>query len=355
MSSSSYKSQNGGGYNGGAKRKFPSNNNNNNKNGNGPHKRQRRAGGGSYEVQALSASAGTSRLKKKIRDMERLLKNGKFLENNSEKRLETERALDALRAQLGDAAKTNRAREVAAKYHKIRFVERKKAARRVIQQVKAYAEQVKEGEEEEEGVEKEVKKALADAEVDLYYTIVFPRGENYVSLYPTAEEPDDSQIRTEIRETVRREIRKLIDVEVLPSGFILHSSSVKADEGDDDKNVEEDQDKNGEEDQDVEDEEEEKAQKSSKKDKNGDRPTSQAIVYADELRRRVVDNNEVLIAAEIVSSIREKMADTVKKTEDAETKDEEDASSTKKRKKTGKSLKKEQAGDVNGDGDEFFQ
>ncbi|VVT50282.1 uncharacterized protein SAPINGB_P002690 [Magnusiomyces paraingens] len=364
-------------------------------NGNSKHHGPRRgaAGSGSYEVQAVTGTAGTSRLRRKIRDTERLLRNGKFLENNAEKRAEVERALGALRAQLEDAEALQRAREMATKYHKIRFVERKKALRRVVQEVKAIAAaataaaNTKTDDEKNNEIKNQDK--LRALEVDLYYTIVFPRSENYVSLYPTSDEPEDAQVRNRVRETVRREIRKMMDVEVLPSGFVIVEETGEdtkpevSEDGKDTRNEDEEEkdeeEKKDEEDDDEEEKETEKTRKevmSKKKKQTGPRPSSRAIEYADELRRKVVDDSQVFISPEIVIAERKKEGvkkEKKKEEEEEDTKDikvEEKVNDEKKKNKNNKNnknikkekkekkeknVKKEETDAGEKENDEFFE
>lgn len=301
------------------------NNNNNNHNGKQQHQRRARFGGrGYYEVQAVDINSGTSKLKKKIRDMERLLRNGKFLANNAEKKLETERALDALKSQLAQAQQVNNEKDTVARYHKIRFIERKKASRKVANEVKAYVEYLnkkkeqganEEEEDAEEGEEeKELKRHLLDAEIDLYYTILFPRTESYVSLYPSAQEPEDAQTRNQIKEAVRLEIRKLISVNDLPTGIKYSSEQNELDEDKEEEEEEEEEDQDDDDDEEEDDEEKEKEnekdesetvakQPVSKKRTRPAKPISHAAAYSSDLRARVIAG-EKFVAAQIVKDIR---------------------------------------------------
>ncbi|ODQ66572.1 hypothetical protein NADFUDRAFT_5019, partial [Nadsonia fulvescens var. elongata DSM 6958] len=118
---------------------------------------------------------GTARLKKKIRDIERLLRQEGV---SATKRLENERALAASKIELTNAIQEKKVKEVAKKYHMVRFFERKKAVRRLKQANKTRADA--NTREERDNLEDEVKKC----EIDLAYNLHFPVEKKYISLYP---------------------------------------------------------------------------------------------------------------------------------------------------------------------------
>ncbi|KAK9243698.1 hypothetical protein V1506DRAFT_543726 [Lipomyces tetrasporus] len=134
------------------------------------------------------ASSSVSRLRKKIRDLERLLKrstsasSGKPIEKNSTAiaRREQERALRALKDELRGAERSAKDKKLDKRYHKVRFFERRKAARRVIQARKTVAALSDERDEEKRKVAGE---ALLFAETELAYVVLYPREWKYVSLY----------------------------------------------------------------------------------------------------------------------------------------------------------------------------
>ncbi|KAK9324861.1 hypothetical protein V1517DRAFT_315892 [Lipomyces orientalis] len=134
------------------------------------------------------AMSSVSRLRKKIRDLERLLKrptsasNGKTIEKNSTAiaRREQERALRALKDELRVAERSAKEKKLDKRYHKVRFFERRKAARRVIQARKTVAGLSDERNEEKRKVAGE---ELLFAETELAYVALYPREWKYVSLY----------------------------------------------------------------------------------------------------------------------------------------------------------------------------
>ena len=70
------------------------------------------------EVQALKQGTGSSKLKKKIRDVERTLRKPGLA---ATKKIESERALVALKDELEQVRKGQQAKENAQKYHMVRF------------------------------------------------------------------------------------------------------------------------------------------------------------------------------------------------------------------------------------------
>lgn len=294
-----------------------------------------------YEVQALDAKAGTSKLKKKIRDMERLLRNGKFLENNAEKKQETERALEALKSQYEQAQQVNTERDIATMYHKIRFFERKKAQKKVLADAKAYFQYLTERDQAEkesqssDEKEEALKTKLVNSEIELYYTVLFPRTERYVSLYPSSEKPEDEKVRNKIKEAVKLEIKKLVNVEDLPSGLKVP--------GEEDEQT---QDKDQDKDQDIQDDNDDKKETAQPPKKKNNRPTSYAVGYCDELKSRVIAG-EKFVAPEIVQSIRS--AHPVKPKTEKPGKKDSDKKKSKKRsasKQEGKKTKKQKTENV---------
>ncbi|KAK9461301.1 uncharacterized protein V1516DRAFT_675583 [Lipomyces oligophaga] len=132
-----------------------------------------------------SASAGgssVSRLKKKIRDLERLLSRDRNNQKNTAAlaRREQERALAALKYELNTALRGTKKKKLEQKYHHVRFFERRKADRKVNQSKRALKLA------QETGVERDIqiaKKNYAFAAQQLIYIVLFPESEKYISLY----------------------------------------------------------------------------------------------------------------------------------------------------------------------------
>ena len=134
---------------------------------------------------------GVSKLKKKKRDIERLLRKPDIAKNVQ---IENERALKQLEKQINAASESKRIGKVEKAYHKVKFFERRKAMRKV-DKFKRLLESNK---------DKETLKQLKRAELELYYTTHYPKGEKYISLY--AEQPIPNSKQIEILEAMKKEI-----------------------------------------------------------------------------------------------------------------------------------------------------
>lgn len=156
-----------------------------------------RGQGGSLEM-AQFIDAGANKIKKRIRDLERLL---------SRKRdslpdtiiVEKERTLEALKLELESAKLRTKIKDNAKKYHMIRFFERKKALRRYKKALKSL--------EDRKGSKKS-KDELLQSKIDLCYVVNFPKTEKYIALYPTSEEGTDNSgsEKTELRRNAFRDL-----------------------------------------------------------------------------------------------------------------------------------------------------
>lgn len=163
----------------------------------------------------------SAKLKKKIRDVERLLKRDSL---NGTTRTENERKLKALKVQLANSSLNLQAKKNAKKYHMVRFFEKKKAVRKLKQAIKTLEEAKK------TEVKKDIKKARKSVkfcEIDLVYTIMFPKNEKYISLYPNPKDEDKQLTSTpqakagklaseSLRREKRKEYEKLIEEDKLP-------------------------------------------------------------------------------------------------------------------------------------------
>ncbi|ODV88015.1 hypothetical protein CANARDRAFT_26180 [[Candida] arabinofermentans NRRL YB-2248] len=154
---------------------------------------------------STTISLGSAKIKKKMRDISRLLKRDNL---PSAVRIENERALKALTLELENVQLNLKAKKLATRYHKIKFFERKKATRRYLQAKKEYDElEKKQTDEQNKGetadstilkeLKKEIKKqrkVLRHAEIDLVYVLNFSKTEKYVSLYPSDSTEDKKEL-----------------------------------------------------------------------------------------------------------------------------------------------------------------
>lgn len=171
---------------------------------------------------------GTAVLKKNIRDCERLLRRPTL---PADVRQEKERKLAALRHAAAQQLTANKQRDLQQRYKMVKFVEAKKAQRRLQQALRA-------GDEE----------AIKEARKDCLYIQFFPCSEKYVSLWPTEEMQDESQLarRKELRESIFAEHeRDEIKLPGMKATVVKHagvSDDSEEEEVDDDEDDEEEDD-----------------------------------------------------------------------------------------------------------------
>ena len=115
-------------------------------------------------------------LKTKIRDTERLLKRVDDLP--ADVRVEKERALAGYKQDVESLAQEKLRSKMISKYHKVRFFERQKATRIL----KKLTRMLNTAQPEDASLEA-LNSAIANAQVDLNYTIYSPLMEKYQSLY----------------------------------------------------------------------------------------------------------------------------------------------------------------------------
>ncbi|GAV53813.1 hypothetical protein ZYGR_0AK03150 [Zygosaccharomyces rouxii] len=141
-------------------------------------------------------TAGTNKIKKRIRDLERLLARKRDTLPDTIL-IEKERSLDALRHELDQAHLKQKIKKNATKYHMVRFFERKKALRR-------YKQALKKNDADE----------LLQRKIDLCYVVNFPKGEKYVAIYPNNE--SDSAKTNQRRDSFRAIVAKQLEEGTLP-------------------------------------------------------------------------------------------------------------------------------------------
>ncbi|KAG0356487.1 18S rRNA maturation protein [Podila minutissima] len=158
------------------------------------------------KLDAGEAPEGAAALKKKLRDTLRLL--GKSPKMPADIRLEHERRIEALKLQIADKHVDMTEQKMQTKYRMLKFIESKKADRKI----NVYKKQHPEWENNPEE-----KAALEELELDLAYIRHFPKTMKYISLYPSDkgdnEDGDEAateesreasaKARTEIREQIR--------------------------------------------------------------------------------------------------------------------------------------------------------
>lgn len=196
-----------------------------------------RSNGASIEVAGVIGT-GASKTRKKMRDIERLLKKDTL---PAHVRVENERALKALGVELQNTQYNLKAKQNAKKYHMVRFFEKKKAIRKLKQARKTLEDTAS------TEVRKDIKKArkvVKHSEVDIVYVMLFPKTEKYISLYPNPKEDDKTELSKnpkakkgmQMTEERKRELRKqaerLLDENKLPFSIddVLQGKTIRLDD-----------------------------------------------------------------------------------------------------------------------------
>ncbi|KAG1140633.1 hypothetical protein G6F37_008945 [Rhizopus arrhizus] len=129
---------------------------------------------------------GASKIRKKMRDMQRLLKNKERLP--AQAITESKRKLRALQYELGERLIDEKERKMASKYHKVKHFERKKVERKIKQKKKSLEE------EKEEDKKKKIQADLDELKIKELYIREYPKTVPYVSLYPKENENDEVSV-----------------------------------------------------------------------------------------------------------------------------------------------------------------
>ncbi|PVF96581.1 hypothetical protein CPB86DRAFT_786800 [Serendipita vermifera] len=129
---------------------------------------------------------GVQKIKASIRQTKRLLTKDNL---NADVRVATERRLKSLENDLAKAELARTERTMSARYHKVKFFERKKAIRRITQ-IKRLLETGLDADGEKLGKKqkKAFEKELLEKRIDLNYIMHYPKTKKYVSLYPHSTE-----------------------------------------------------------------------------------------------------------------------------------------------------------------------
>ncbi|WRT67951.1 uncharacterized protein IL334_004925 [Kwoniella shivajii] len=134
------------------------------------------------EQRSSDAIPGLSKLKGQIRQTKRLLAK-ETLEPGL--RVQTQRRLTSLEADLASALKRDVEKKNGAKYHMVKFFERQK----LVRIIKRLNRKMKE-EDKSEKKKSKLEEELSDARIMMNYVLNFPNSEKYISLFPPSSESD---------------------------------------------------------------------------------------------------------------------------------------------------------------------
>ncbi|WVF68990.1 hypothetical protein IAT40_003764 [Kwoniella sp. CBS 6097] len=134
----------------------------------------------STQDRSVDALPGLSKIKASIRQTKRLL-----AKDNLEPglRVQTQRRLTSLEADLANAEKREVEKKNGAKYHMVKFFDRQKLLRIIKRLNKKVS---KAGDDGPNTTTAKVEEELQDARVMLNYVLHFPNTEKYISLFPSS-------------------------------------------------------------------------------------------------------------------------------------------------------------------------
>ncbi|KAI0828066.1 hypothetical protein BC628DRAFT_1488178 [Trametes gibbosa] len=172
-----------------------------------------------------SALPGVQKIKAALRQTRRLLAKDKLA---ADVRVATERRLRSLEGDLAAAERARLERTMSARYHKIKFFERQKVVRKLLQAKRKLAAGVEDGADaKEKGMgkkeRKELERRVADLRVDLCYILHYPKTKKYISLFPpevrhagagaeaSAKDIQDASETDRQREQIRKWMREQMD------------------------------------------------------------------------------------------------------------------------------------------------
>ncbi|KTW31447.1 hypothetical protein T552_00089 [Pneumocystis carinii B80] len=152
-----------------------------------------------------SGTGGLCRLKKKIRDLERLVRRGSM---PADVQLNIERELQSLYFDFKMIQESKKKHILQEKYKMVRFFEKKKATR----YLKRAQKQLMEANDEDE--RKKLENIIHQCQVDLNYITEFPCSKKYISLYKSpSENSSTEQERIMIWKDIEQKCKKKYESE----------------------------------------------------------------------------------------------------------------------------------------------
>ncbi|KDR75590.1 hypothetical protein GALMADRAFT_248079 [Galerina marginata CBS 339.88] len=169
-----------------------------------------------HHEQESSTAPGVQKVKAALRQTRRLLAKDNLA---ADVRVETERRLKALEAELHQAEVSKKERAFAVRYHKVKFFERQKVTRKLVRTKKSLESA------EDESDKTKLSSELHESRVDLNYILHYPKAKKYISLFPPevrkGEEASpasnaDAKRTSQEREGVRKWIQEQMEHGDLP-------------------------------------------------------------------------------------------------------------------------------------------
>ncbi|KAJ7252432.1 hypothetical protein B0H12DRAFT_1118245 [Mycena haematopus] len=162
-------------------------------------------------AQESSSTPGIQKIKSSLRQTRRLLAKDNIA---ADVRVETERRLKALEADLEAAELGKKERTLAVRYHKVKFFERQKVIRKLNQAKKKVSA----------SDTPELQSALQELRIDLNYILHYPKTKKYSSLFPPELRKGETQeLAVDAgREVVRAWVRSQMESGELSAEPELH-------------------------------------------------------------------------------------------------------------------------------------
>ncbi|KAG1231520.1 hypothetical protein G6F68_004808 [Rhizopus microsporus] len=145
----------------------------------------------------------SSKIKKRIRDINRTLNKKNKDTLSAQAIIELKRKLRTLQYELGERVIDDKEQKMATKYHAVKHFERKKTERKINQIEK----QLKEENDSEKKRELQVK--LEEFKLNMLYIRNYPKTVPYVSLYPKDNENDEKSVARKQR--ILQEIKTALE------------------------------------------------------------------------------------------------------------------------------------------------
>ncbi|KAF7983031.1 hypothetical protein HWV62_24680 [Athelia sp. TMB] len=136
------------------------------------------------DVQASAVLPGVQKLKASLRQTKRLLAKDKLA---ADVRVETERRMKALEADIAQAESSRKERVMSVRYHKVKFFERQKVVRKISQTTKALS-----ADDLSSKKKGKIDATLLELRVDLNYILHYPKANKYISLFPPEARQESS-------------------------------------------------------------------------------------------------------------------------------------------------------------------
>ncbi|ORE09892.1 hypothetical protein BCV72DRAFT_333380 [Rhizopus microsporus var. microsporus] len=149
------------------------------------------------------APESSSKIKKRIRDINRTLNKKNKDTLSAQAIIELKRKLRTLQYELGERVIDDKEQKMATKYHAVKHFERKKTERKINQIEK----QLKEESDSEKKKELQVK--LEEFKLNMLYIRNYPKTVPYVSLYPKGNENDEKSVARKQR--ILQEIKTALE------------------------------------------------------------------------------------------------------------------------------------------------